>query len=54
MIMTSRREDSLSSFGNFQLFEIKPLELKESFNSTLSYSYINILFSLTLCRSGFG
>lgn len=37
MLMTSRREDSLSSFGNFQLFEIKPLELSDSFKLIEKY-----------------
>jgi hypothetical protein len=39
-ILTSRQEDSLSSFGDFLLFTIKPLELKESFNLIEKYESV--------------
>lgn len=39
-ILTSRKEDSLSSFGDFQLFSIKPLELEESYSLIHKYDHI--------------
>lgn len=40
-ILTSRHESELSSFGNFQLQNIKPLEKKEAFELIRKYDGIN-------------
>lgn len=40
-ILTSRPESALSSFGDFQMFNIKPLEPKESFEVIKKYDSLN-------------
>lgn len=40
-ILTSRPDSSLSSFGDFQMFRIKPLEIDESFELLKKYDSIN-------------
>lgn len=39
-IITSRPEDSLTSFGNFQLFNVKPLDFNESCNLLLKFDSV--------------
>lgn len=40
-ILTSRPDSSLTSFGDFQMFHITPLEIKESFELIKKYDSIN-------------